>query len=68
MLLLDFPNVFTQLVPDLASGNCEMFILEDVYMKTWVNKLNAQCCLLEAKTLYQLDFVPILEYVVILIL
>ena len=65
MLLLDFPSVFTQLVPDLVSGNGEMFILEDVYMKAWVNKFNAQCCLLEAKTLYQFDFVPILEYVVI---
>ena len=30
VLLLDFPSVFTQLVPDLVSGNCEMFILEDV--------------------------------------
>ena len=30
VLLLDFGVAFSQLVPDLASGNHEIFILKDV--------------------------------------
>ena len=30
VLLLDFLGVFSQLVPDLASGDHKMFILKDV--------------------------------------
>ena len=59
VLLLAFWSVFSQLVPDLCIWRPSNIHPERcTNEKHGLANLNAQCCLLKAKTLYQLGYVP----------
>ena len=55
----------SQVLPDSASEDHEIFTLKRCLKENMVSEYkNAQCCLLRAKTLYQLICVPKLDNVV----